>query len=836
MVKSKTKVMLCLLTLIASAFITTINISTTFGDTYGPRLDTLYGQFIESPAAQLPLLTTAQVDVWPDIRDPVILRELEDDGFTVIQTQEAFLYYHIDINVRDQVGWGNGSIPLEGGTMCDAWRNSEDPDYFTYQGTVGTGSPYAGDGYAPLDNIYFRHALAHCIPKDEIVATVYGGISGAAIDSLIPAAQRAWYTPGVDGHPLALGDPLDEYEVWDGGSINHTACGILRAGGFVFDPEGPEPVDKYSPDDPDGNWIDPVTGQAMNVMIFAGVTEDIAPDSYGRDDMCYRNWRHIGLPISHPEVDYGYLTDSMMDYYQYDMYALGWSIGRFPNHLYDFFHSSMNRIPEGYNIPGVNNATLDGYLDIIQTSSDINEIKAAAKDASDLLAVLCVSIPTVTRPLNLAAGHEDATAFSDSVGGIINSPGFGADTGYTYTGLYWLGNVDPDTNPYGIGGEMAGIIPSEPTNYHPAFASTTDEYLILDCMVEGLIGVDVYTHQDIPWLATKWNVTDWDCTFEGAPAVGMNTTFWLRDDVYFHDGVKFDAYTCEYSLEWLKDMEIGRAQAMWKDLHDVTVYNSTCFSVFHNVSSLWTFYDIAGWAPAVPKHIYDGTTDKFRPEATAHRFSWMGEAVGVGDGSTTEFFLDNAPLAEAGQGEPERAVYVDGIKTNATYHPNTIDTSTGKITFTTAPPAAAVITADYLEVGVSDLTCLVSTGPYVLTDLLFELGGYAELSAYRTSVAPGPTQWWQSVEGYADWLKTCFHWIGDLTSDGVVDIYDLTKAGKSFGLEEDIGQIPPPPPGYDADADIDPEPEYQTRTHPGRVNMRDIIELSKAWGKQRTYA
>jgi len=738
MEKSKTKVMLCLITLIVAIFTA---VPTVLSDTYGPRLDTLYGQFIESPSAQLPLLATGQVDIWPDIRDPVILRQLEDDGFTVIQTQEAFLYYHIDVNVRDQLGNGT-HIPLEGGTFADCWRNAEvgATDYYKYWG-----GEY--EGYVPLDDIYFRHAVAHCIPKDEIVATVYGGISGAAIDSLIPAAQRAWYTPGVDGHPLALGDPLAT-TVWDGNvpGVNHDACSILRAGGYVFDPEAPNPVDKYSPDDPDGNWIDPVTGEAMNQVVFAGVTEDISPDSYGRDDMCYRNWRSIGLPISHPEIDYGYLTDTMMDYYQYDMYALGWSIGRFPDHLYDFFHSEMNRIPEGYNIPGVNNATLDGYLEIIQQSSDVVAIKAASAAASALLAELCVSIPTVTRPLNHAVGHEDAAAFSDSVGGVINSPGFGADTDDSYTGLYWLGNVDPDTNPYGIGGVMRGIIPTEPTNYHTGFASTTDEFLVLDCIWESLVAVDPYTHADIPQLATSWSVEDWP---NEGPEMGMNTTFTLRDDVDWHDGTHFDAYDCKFALEWLRDMEIGRAQAMWRDLHEVEIHNQYCFSVYHNVSSLWTFYDIAGWAPAVAEHIYAGTDMEYRPE------------------------IDPNPLN-------------------------------------------------------GNLTCIIGTGPWMITDLVFELGGYVELTAYRENPDLGiTTHWWQSVEGFANWETTCFHWTGDGNSDGVIDVYDLTKAGKAYA--QVLGQ-----PLYDAEADTGPEDPYHTND--GRVDIRDIAELSKNWGKQATYA
>ena len=93
--------------------------------------------------------------------------------------------------------------------------------------------------------------------------------------------------------------------------------------------------------------------------------------------------------------------------------------------------------------------------------------------------------------------------------------------------------------------------------------------------------------------------------------------------------------------------------------------------------------------------------------------------------------------------------------------------------------------------------------------------------------SPETTHWWQSAEGFFNLTREMFHWIGDGNSDGVVDISDLTKAGKSFGLNE--GQT-----GYDADADTAPEPEYHTNDN--RVDMRDIIELSRSWGKQRYYA
>jgi hypothetical protein len=118
----------------------------------------------------------------------------------------------------------------------------------------------------------------------------------------------------------------------------------------------------------------------------------------------------------------------------------------------------------------------------------------------------------------------------------------------------------------------------------------------------------------------------------------------------------------------------------------------------------------------------------------------------------------------------------------------------------------------------------------MITDLDFSYGGYVELTAYRVNPAIGiTTHWRESVEGFNTWLTECFHWIGDGNSDGVIDIHDLTKAGNAFAANEGD-------PRYDAQADTDPEPEYQTRTSPGRVDMSDIIELSKAWGKKRSYA
>ena len=70
-------------------------------------------------------------------------------------------------------------------------------------------------------------------------------------------------------------------------------------------------------------------------------------------------------------------------------------------------------------------------------------------------------------------------------------------------------------------------------------------------------------------------------------------------------------------------------------------------------------------------------------------FSVTGEAVGAGDGSTTQFTLANVPVEEYSE-----TIYVDGVaQTRDTDY--SIDYETGVITFTTAPADGASITADY---------------------------------------------------------------------------------------------------------------------------------------------
>ncbi len=497
----------------------------------------------------------------------------------------------------------------------------------------------------------------------------------------------------------------------------------------------------------------------MNHITFACVPQVYAPDSYAKDELCARDMRAIGLPIEHVEEPYYYICDWMLPEFQFDMYALGWSIGNNPDHLIDFFHSNRNTCPYGQNIPGIMDPALDALLDTIQSSMDKHEVRAAVFEAQEILNTKCVSLPTVTRPLTGAGVQAGDTAGStDTIMGIVNSPGYGATTAATKTNWYWASNVGTG-NPYGIGGMIRMVLSSAAINYHPAFASTPDEWLIMDLIVEGLIGIDPWTHDDIPLLATDWTVEEWT---PDAYTTGINITFWLRDDVDWHDGVHVTADEVKFSWDYISGLVppmpgVGHAGAFWAKYSNSEVWNDYCVSVYQNKTSMFTLYDCAGWAPLFPSHIYDGEDECFRPEATPHPDSTLAAAgmkclVGTGP----YVFIESTMVPG---GYCEIVAFRPGVAPHPTAH-----------YWQTVEGMVAELTEQFHWIGdVSSLTPNEEDGLINIYDMSTAGKAYGKTSGSpgynaQADIAPEPT----------------YH-----NNDGRVDIRDIAELGKNWGKQRE---------------------------------------------------
>lgn len=371
----------------------------------------------------------------------------------------------------------------------------------------------------------------------------------------------------------------------------------------------------------------------------------------------------------------------------------------------------------------------------------------------------------------------------DTVRGIVASNVFSQN-------MYWEGNVDPIYNPYGIGGRIRSAINCPTCDpYHPALASTTEEWSYLLPLFDPLVNLDPYTYEMIPWMANDWQVEpislasvildgsagtfgpgtpDWCYPGNNVSIVdGVNTTFHLRDDLFWHDGVQYTSDDAEFALEYLRDWTLDNSEYMWANLVDVQTHGSFAFSVLHNTSWYpWIFDEISRWATMFPKHIYNGKNPSIHTP-------WLNPHPTV-DG-LTELIGTGALVHRTGEYEDWGYAYATAYSTR------NLGYGTGGI-----PDPAFVPTAD-----------------------------------------PLTTHWLITVGDLDHLLIEMFHWIGDVDRDGIIDVYDLARMGMSYALVSGD-------PGYHVDADTDPEPMYHTND--GRVDIRDIIELSKNWGKQRTYA
>lgn len=965
--KLKAEVVLCVLTLILSMYAIIPRVQSS-PEVYGPQADKVVGRFIESPDAHKLALEKADVDAWTDIRMAEDVRDLKDKGYTVLEVPYTMLFYYIAPNLR----WHR-----------EPWRTD----------------------YIPNDDQPFRHALAHLIPKDRIVAEVYGGITGRGIHSVVPEAQAEWYNPALEEepykHPYRPGDPT--IRPGEPGFDPHSASGILWEAGYEYDETLTNPVTGVV-----GNWRmpyrDPIPpewqGQPIPKITFWGVTSAIAPDSNGRDRLCVEAMQGIGLPIEHTEVEFLTLVYSMIYFHDFDMYALGWIIGRFPDSLYAFFHSSQD-VPWGYNTAGIRDPELDEQLEIIVFEMDRRKVKEATFRVQEMIAMKLPYIVTVTRPFIGAFAAAGAGAHTNTLRGIINMKGYGQDTGWSFINTYWEGAT--------TGGTVRWIVASGVESYHPAYASTADEWLILGNMFDGSYGVDPWSHADIPWLATRWEIEKWateeavknitagigvlgsdwheawpiwsqnwnltgwtdadvsgtltagdqvvltigrkeveygivDVTWDikveekvyphnemklsliGAPKPpdeitsdqvvgtwwhelwptysnkwlagafedsmidyvtpgdgvlsksdqimlngtwyhvdsvtitleldekptdgdvdmyvefvggpkreerGMKVLFWLRDDVYWHDGVQFNASDIEFALKFLKDHKIARAKPMWEHLVDVDIVAPFKVVVYLERRSLWLFYDVAAWGTVLPRHIYRGTC--YAPTTAG---DWTSSPCYNHDpegGLGPNCGDAHCPRLAAGECDP--SIFKPWLEP----HPGP-DMKSG--------------TGDDL----TGLYMLIGTGPFVYRggDLTFP-GGYVELTAYRPGASPVTTHWFQSVESIDALLMEMFHWMGDVyphpaekdgtiyadfydeppdpiatTYDGAINIWDLTVVGRAYGSWYYE-------PDYNVWADI--APETPTRYNPdctyhkpdGIVDIRDIFDVARGYGDLQEY-
>jgi ABC-type transport system substrate-binding protein len=726
------------LTLLLASILTLSPISVSTGEEIGPEIDKLRFKVIKELDDQVLGMQTGEINVLTEPMSMEDIEKLDADGFTFTFAHAFHMVYMI-FNVRP------------------------DRDYLT--------PPYVCNPEAAqvLSDVNFRHACFHAY--GERIGTIIYGYTVAPIQSIVPPAQGAWSNPNVPKHPLNLGDPAADTEYPE----DHSSCGILRYGGYLYNPalnNWVAPYDLDSDGTPGTNHPD----RPLEILDYDDIVPSmvvITPDYASQYPWGWEDGRHwignlhaIGLnsiTLDYREMGWDARKSDALERADFDIFWWFQRLERFPIQVYDMCHSSQDTAthPGGLNIAGVNDPVVDELVETVKFSLNPTERMAACHEAQYLMFDDDNPQALAYMPL-YSRLHFDA--FDPDLRGIINSPGYGSDNMWTHLNIYWEPGFERIEDGKTI---LVWCLGDEPASLNPLNTTNSYSRQILDPIVDGLLAINPYTNEDLPWLAWNWTIeapinttvtldSDWylgeGVLYKSAGETheivnGMMVTFSLNDTVEWQCGNPYNASDAEFNWEFLRNNQIPMYTSFWKHIVDAQVIDSHKVKAYLNVTGKFLLYDLASTAALLPPPVW-------KP-------------------------LDGKPLDEILE----------------------YDSSTN----TTKPTAAGP------KFGTSECpTQLYGTGPFVFehynsTEMVADL--HANRDYFKTSAETQA----QKVE--------MFHEIGDVNRDGYIDVSDLSVLGIAYGCFSWM-------PCYNVDADLNQD---------GVIEGRDLALITLSFGQQREY-
>jgi len=507
-----------------------------------PRFDESYMTIVTGPAAQRAAFEACTVEMLPDMLTWTEITALMDHNQLLVSSP-GYHYCYIAINNRDYV-----------------------PDDY--------GQPDAGRSLDPCNWTAFRQALAWAgldlAQKATAINQIYGGPAVTAVNNPVPPALGYWSNTALD-------DPGANYtKAWE----ILTTAGFNESGGLLYTPSGHvvrDSIEVLSPAsaptsrDFTQKWVDQWNDFFDN---YANVT----------------NCNFWNNPIAS-----GTLSDRIWLLRNFDLYFLCWGLGRFPDYLYDFFHSGMEGV-DGNNAMAIMNEDLDEQLEILKWGTVLEDKIDAAWEAQRLLVeelVPCVYLYSRTYYTAFKNYTYYEPTNPDYLVNYVNMKGQGADNGWTWNLMHWNGTADGGMLKYCLTGEIYDL--------HPGWASWAYEWDILNRVLDGLLALTPDTVEDLPWIACDWSAEPWSWPELGVTD-GQKVRFQIRDGVLWHDLKPVTVYDIQFALSFLSNYP--RYGSIFQYLMWSQIVDPCTIDIYLNTTSQWILYDLAGVALMFPEHIY----------------------------------------------------------------------------------------------------------------------------------------------------------------------------------------------------------------------------------------
>lgn len=404
----------------------------------------------------------------------------------------------------------------------------------------------------PWNSTALRRAAAMSIDRSSIVRMIFSGYC-EPINSWLP--------------PVSPWAPADSAaDIYD----PQAARELLMKNGYSWNIKGR----LLAPD-----------GSVIPSMKLLTPLARVAPTTAELAQMIADSLSVIGISAETEPIDFSVMINRL-DRKEYDMAVLAWGMGRNPDSLYSFYHSSMD-FEGGYNMTGVSDARLDKALEALRAAPDEETARAASAEAQRILAELMPSVPIYSR-LSVAA-------VSKKWKNIFTTESITADNMWTLLGAE---PADGKDRPFRM------LLAEEPRNLNPFTASSAYSWQVLGLIYESLLTTDPYTLENCDAIASSWDVVT-----EGAGKDRhTELVFRIKKGLLWNDGSPLTARDLKAAIDFLHKNKIPRFFDAVKNIKRVETPDDFTLRVIMDGVSYWYLDNVAS-LPALPASVIKKITD-----------------------------------------------------------------------------------------------------------------------------------------------------------------------------------------------------------------------------------
>jgi len=517
-----------------------------------PRTDEIYSVICADESDMITKAQGGALDTCYDIRSPDNVATLESLGWS-ISTNLGYGFHYWGINCRDYTPETSGK-------------------YYNYHDRT------PGFPLFPLNISEFRFALHLLIGgevTDQALSEVFGWTQ-VRIDTIPSPAAGFWYNselPPIPHDPewaldilYSLGirnDTVDMYGYWVNTNASIGPLGELRVIYVLGCPEAAEST------------------TAMSQRFYAEWDKFFGVRSDGQ------HYFQFDL------IPWTNMVDIIFGDRDCDIAGLGWGVGRDPDYLFDFFHSSKDG-EWNYNWPGIHNPELDEYLFALKYWRWPNGTYITTMDEMVQICWKAQEYLYYLTPYMVKYCEVATAAYAPGLKSWIESLGYGSWNDWTTNWMYW------EDNP---GALIRHANPGPPDSLNPGHASSVYEWEIIGKIYDSLYAIEPFEHYDVMWAIKDYTIEPWSEPDIGVE-YGQKVTVTLRHGIYWHDGDPVTAEDIKWNYDFINMCQFARYSDILLTYWNTTIIDDYHFTIYMNCTGIWTVYTYFGSALLFPEKVW----------------------------------------------------------------------------------------------------------------------------------------------------------------------------------------------------------------------------------------